>query len=56
MVDAKIPRELRDRIPVVALQGGYEVLWVPGRGGRRSHHAPVTESTERVLRLEFIRE
>jgi tRNA(Ile)-lysidine synthase len=55
MVDAKIPRELRDRIPVVALQGTHEVLWVPGRDGRRSHHAPVTEATVRVLQLEFYR-
>jgi tRNA(Ile)-lysidine synthase len=56
MVDAKIPRELRDRIPIVALQGGHEVLWVPGRGGRRSRHAPVTEATKRVLQLEYFRE
>ena len=53
MVDAKIPRELRDWIPIVAFEGGQEVLWVPGRGGRRSRHAPVTEATRRVLRLSF---
>ena len=54
MVDAKIPSELRDRIPIVAFEVGSEVLWVPGRGGRRSLHAPITEVTEGVLRLSFL--
>jgi tRNA(Ile)-lysidine synthase len=53
-VDAKIPGKLRARLPVVAPgQQTSEVLWVPGRGGRRSRHALVTANTERVLRLEF---
>lgn len=55
-VDAKIPRWVRDHLPVVALsEGGGEVLWVPGPGGRRSAHAPVSEQTGRVLQLEFTR-
>jgi tRNA(Ile)-lysidine synthase len=55
MVDAKIPRGLRDTLPIVALDGGNEVLWVPGRGGRRSSHALVTDSTTRALQLAFYR-
>jgi tRNA(Ile)-lysidine synthase len=53
MVDAKIPRGLRDSIPIVAIEGGSEVLWVPGRQGRRSRYAPLTEATRRVLQLSF---
>jgi tRNA(Ile)-lysidine synthase len=53
-VDAKIPGELRARLPIMASgQQTSDVLWVPGRGGRRSRHALVTANTERVLRLEF---
>jgi tRNA(Ile)-lysidine synthase len=55
MVDAKIPRELRDSIPVLAFDRGHEVLWVPGPGGRRSRHAPVTKGTKQVLQLCFVR-
>lgn len=54
LVDAKIPREIRAYLPVVALPGeGGEVLWVPGPGGRRSSTAPLIEQTRRVLRIEF---
>lgn len=52
MVDAKIPREWRDRIPLLATGTG-EVLWVPGRGGRRSRQALITEETRRVLHIKF---
>jgi tRNA(Ile)-lysidine synthase len=54
LVDAKIPREVRDHLPVVALSvPGAEVLWVPGPGGRRSAIAPVTQHTRRTLSIEF---
>ncbi|HEX8599628.1 MAG TPA: tRNA lysidine(34) synthetase TilS [Chloroflexia bacterium] len=54
LVDAKIPREVRAYIPVVALHGTHsEVLWVPGRGGRRSSIAPISEQTRRLLCIEF---
>jgi tRNA(Ile)-lysidine synthase len=54
LVDAKIPREMRDHLPVVALSGpGAEVLWVPGPGGRRSAIAPITGHTRRLLCIEF---
>lgn len=53
MVDAKIPRELRTEVAVIALENSSEVIWVPGKGGRRSRHAPVTSSTQRVLQINF---
>jgi tRNA(Ile)-lysidine synthase len=49
MVDAKIPREQRDRIPVLAVEGSCQVWWVPGAGGRRSATAPVAEKSKRAL-------
>jgi tRNA(Ile)-lysidine synthase len=55
LVDAKIPREMRDHLPVVALSGpGAEVLWVPGPGGRRSAIAPITGHTRRLLCIQFM--
>jgi tRNA(Ile)-lysidine synthase len=53
MVDAKIPRECRAGLAVLAPEGSAEVLWVPGPGGRRSAHAPVTRDTRRVLAMRF---
>lgn len=46
-VGAKIPREKRDRILLVA--NGSEVLWIPGMRGTEQYY--VTEQTERVLVL-----
>ncbi len=55
-IDAKIPRRVRDHIPIVLCSArGGEALWVPGPGGRRSTHATVGPQTRRVLRLEFTR-
>jgi tRNA(Ile)-lysidine synthase len=54
-VDAKIPVDYRHRIPVLAFRHGSEVLWVPGRGGRRSSHALINNTTERVVMLRFER-
>ena len=54
LVDAKIPREMRDRLPIVALSGSRaDVLWLPGPGGRRSAIALLTERTRRSLCIEF---
>ena len=54
LVDAKIPREVRAYLPVVALHGtDAEVLWLPGPGGRRSAIAPISEHTRRLLCIEF---
>ncbi|HEX77249.1 MAG TPA: tRNA lysidine(34) synthetase TilS [Dehalococcoidia bacterium] len=49
MVDAKIPRALRDGIPLVCSPRG--ILWVVGY--RLAHWARVTEETEQVLCLEY---
>jgi tRNA(Ile)-lysidine synthase len=47
MMEARIPRRVRDRHPVV--EAGGRVLWVPGV--RRSALAPVTSGTRRFLYL-----
>lgn len=55
-VDAKMPRRARDSIALAALtEGAGEVLWVPGPGGRRSAHAPITAASRNILQLEFTR-
>ena len=51
MIGEKIPRQLRDRIPVVAL--GNHVLWLVG--WRISEAFKVTGDTERVLQVKFIK-
>ncbi|KPU42760.1 tRNA(Ile)-lysidine synthase [Oxobacter pfennigii] len=48
-IDQKIPRDIRDRIPVVAW--GKEIIWVVGY--RVSENYKITKKTENVLRLEF---
>jgi tRNA(Ile)-lysidine synthetase-like protein len=54
MVDAKIPREQRDLIPVLAQGEGGQILWIPGAGGRRSARAPVTEATRKALLVRWL--
>ncbi len=51
MVDAKIPRAWRDRIPIVC--SPERILWVVG--WRIDDRVKVTESTKRILHLEFDR-
>ena len=51
-VTAKIPREERDRIKIVA--AGSEVLWIPGARGTEQYY--VTGSTRRILVLEIKKE
>ena len=51
MIDAKIPRAWRGRIPVVCSQ--RHILWLVGY--RIDERAKVTEETMKVLRLEFER-
>ncbi|MFL5735060.1 MAG: tRNA lysidine(34) synthetase TilS, partial [Chloroflexia bacterium] len=56
MVDAKIAAWVRDHIPVIAFaEGAGEILWVPGKGGRRSSRAPVGPETRRTLVITFSR-
>ncbi|WP_158602444.1 tRNA lysidine(34) synthetase TilS [Cohnella endophytica] len=47
-VDAKVPRSLRDKLPLLADRDG-RVLWIPGM--RRSSHALVTDRTITTLRI-----
>lgn len=49
MIDEKIPRELRERIPLVA--AGQEVLWMVG--GRMNERYKITPQTRRVLELRY---
>jgi tRNA(Ile)-lysidine synthase len=51
MVDAKIPRDWRDRVPLVC--SPQHIVWVAG--WRIDHRARVTPATKRVLSLEFER-
>ena len=51
MIDARIPRDWRDRIPIVILGDG--VLWVVGY--RIDERMKITNDTRRILRLEFDR-
>jgi tRNA(Ile)-lysidine synthase len=47
--DAKIPRILRDEIPL--LVSGETILWVVGQ--RRAQIAPITPCTQRILKAVF---
>jgi tRNA(Ile)-lysidine synthase len=49
MVDAKIPRILRDRIPIVC--SPQHIIWVVGY--RIDHRVRLTPQTKRILHLEF---
>lgn len=53
MVDAKIPREQRDHIPVLAEGDSGQILWIPGAGGRRSAQAPVTDETRQAVLVRW---
>jgi tRNA(Ile)-lysidine synthase len=50
LIDAKIPRWERGRVPVVEADG--EIVWVAGL--RRAAAAPVTATTRRVLELHLV--
>jgi tRNA(Ile)-lysidine synthase len=51
MVDAKIPRSWRGRIPIVC--SPQQIIWVVG--WRIDDRVKVTEASKEILRLEFIR-
>lgn len=51
MIDAKVPRAWRERLPIAA--SPEHILWVVG--WRIDERAKVTDATKRVLRLEFKR-
>lgn len=48
-IDEKIPRQLREEIPLVA--DGSHIVWIVGR--RISEYYKIKESTKRYLKLEF---
>jgi tRNA(Ile)-lysidine synthase len=52
MVDAKVPRRVRDQLPLVA--SANAIFWVPG--WRINERAKVSSETKQVLRLHFIQE
>jgi tRNA(Ile)-lysidine synthase len=51
LIDARVPRSWRGRIPIVTAPG--QIIWVTG--WRIDERAKVTAGTEKVLRLEFRR-
>lgn len=51
MVDAKIPRSWRDRIPIVC--SPWQIVWVVG--WRIDDRVKVTEASNEILRLQFVR-
>ena len=51
-IDEKIPRQLREEIPLVA--DGSHIVWIVGR--RISEYYKIKESTKRYLKLAFKRE
>ncbi len=51
-IDEKIPREERERIPLLAQREGREILWLVGR--RQAEKAKVSQGTKRVLKVEIL--
>lgn len=51
-IDRKIPRRLRDRVPL--LVEGKDILWVVGI--RRADKARITEDTKKILEVRVLRE
>ena len=52
MITEKIPREERDRIPLLTV--GHHVLWMIG--GRISEYYKIDENTERILQVQLKRD
>jgi len=52
MVDAKVPRECRDRVPLLVAPRG--IAWVAGC--RIANWARIVGADERVLEMRFVRE
>ena len=52
MIDAKIPQEMRDRIPVIS--DDREILWIPGY--RMSENFKITDASRTVTEIKIIKE
>lgn len=50
-IEAKVARAKRDPWPVI--RWGNEIIWLAGL--RRSNHAPVSQGTKNILKLEFVK-
>lgn len=50
-IEAKVPQAKRDSWPVIRC--GNEIIWLAGL--RRSNHAPVSNETKNILKLEFVK-
>ncbi|RXT09016.1 tRNA lysidine(34) synthetase TilS [Ammoniphilus sp. CFH 90114] len=48
-IDEKVPKQLRERIPMIADNEG--LLWIPGL--KRSNRARITETTQKQLLLQY---
>jgi tRNA(Ile)-lysidine synthase len=53
MVDAKIPRGQRGNVPLLAVKNKPEIIWIPGKGGRRSMHAAVNPQSTQVIMIRW---
>ncbi|MEO5953458.1 MAG: tRNA lysidine(34) synthetase TilS, partial [Chloroflexia bacterium] len=53
MLDAKIPRGQREHIPLMAAKNRPEIIWIPGKGGRRSIHAPLSPQTTSMVIIKW---
>ena len=51
-IDEKIPREERERTPLLVQRKGRDILWVVGH--RRAEKAKVSQRTKRVLKVEIL--
>jgi len=51
-IDLKVPKEERDRVPLVA--DGSHILWILGYGGRISEKYKITDQTKKILSMKLI--
>ncbi|KUK10404.1 MAG: tRNA(Ile)-lysidine synthase [Clostridia bacterium 41_269] len=49
LIDAKVPREKREKIPVVLDQKG--IVWLAGF--RIAERVKITDNTEKILRIDY---
>lgn len=50
-IDLKVPREERDRVPLLA--DGSHILWIVGYGNRISEAYKISDSTKRILSIKI---